>query len=89
VAPANSCDAHRKLAAADNLAAILSHVEKRNISNGCTVQYDGRSYQTDSSDIRAGMRGAKLRVELRLGGSVAMRFQGRYVRIQLCEHQRW
>jgi hypothetical protein len=70
------------------LAAILSHVEERQISNGYTVQYGGQSYQIPLNQVRTGMRGAKLRVERRLDGSIAMRFHGEYLQVESCEPQR-
>jgi hypothetical protein len=85
VAPANACDAHRPLGKEHELAAILSHVEQRQVSNGYTVQYQGKLYQIDRNDIGVGLRGSKLRIEQRLDGSIAMRFADRYLRIQICE----
>ena len=68
-----------------DLAAILSHVEERQVSNGYTVQYGGQMYQIPPKQVRTGMRGSKLRVEARLNGSIAMRFQNEYLRIEICE----
>lgn len=79
VVPANSTDAHRPLGKEHDLAAILSHVEERQVTNDYTVRYDGKLYQIDRKDVRPGMRGAKVRVELRLDGSLAIRFRDRYV----------
>src|SRR5438309_5615965 len=42
VEPDNDCDAHRPLTQEHNLAAILSQVKERQISNGYTVQYRGQ-----------------------------------------------
>ena len=81
VAPSSDCDAHRRLGKEHDLAAILSHVEQRQISNGYTVSYGGQRYQMERGEVRARMRGAKLRVESRLDGSVAMRFEDRYVSV--------
>jgi hypothetical protein len=60
-------------------------VEERQISNGYTVQYRGRLYQIPPHQARTGMRGSPLRVEVRLDGSIAMRFQNEYLRLELCE----
>src|SRR4051812_18235726 len=85
VEPKSDCDAHRALTRQYDLAAILSHVEPRQISNGYTVRYRGQAYQIPASEVRTGMRGSQLRVEARLDGSIAMRFHDQYVRVQLCE----
>jgi len=78
-------DLHRRLTAEMNLAAILSHVEQRSIDNDHTFRFAGRRYQIQRGDVRAGMRRHKLRVELRLDGTLAARYEGRYVEIRECE----
>jgi len=85
VVPANATDAHRPLGKEHDLAAILSHVEDRQVTNDYTLRYDGKLYQIDRKDVRVGMRGAKVRVELRLDGSLAIRFRDRYVGARQCE----
>jgi DNA-binding Lrp family transcriptional regulator len=84
VVPANPTDAHRPLGKEHDLAAILSHVEERQVANDYTVRYDGKIYQIDRKDVRSGMRGAKVRVELRLDGSMAICFRNRYVGAKQC-----
>jgi len=88
VEPANADDAHRRLGKEDDLAAILSHVEERQVNNGYIVRYQSKLYQIDRNDVRVGLRGSKLRVEQRLDGSIAMRFADRYLRTQVCEQSR-
>ncbi len=85
VVPASADDAHRALEKHRDLAAILSHVETRQVANDYTVQYESKMYQIDSKDIRAGLRGGVVRVEKRRDGSVAMRFRDRYLTITACE----
>ena len=85
VTPANAGDAHRTLDKDYELAAILSHVEQRSVANDYTVRYEGRIYQIDRKDICAGLRGSSIRVEKRLGGSIALRFQDRYLQLELCQ----
>jgi hypothetical protein len=85
VEPISHSDAHRPLTREHDLAAILSHVEERQISNGYTVQYGGQSYQIPLTQVRTGMRGSKLRVERRLNGTVAMRFHKQYLGVEACE----
>src|ERR1019366_4610175 len=84
VKPANAEDAHRPLGKEYDLAGILSHVEQRQVTNDYTVRYDGKVYQIDRQDIRTGMRKAMVRVEERLNETIAVQFQGRYVRVRRC-----
>jgi hypothetical protein len=84
VEPNNECDAHRPLTQEHDLGAILSHVEERQISNGYTVQYCGQTYQIPPNQVRTGMRGSQLCVERRLDESIAMRFNGEYLRVEVC-----
>lgn len=84
VQPAKPADAHRPLGKEHNLAAILSHVEPRQVTNDYTVRYEGKVYQIDRRDIQVGMRRAWVRVEQRLDETIAVQFQGRYVRVRRC-----
>jgi Homeodomain-like domain len=84
VRPANSTDAHRPLGAEHQLTAILSHVEQRTIANDYTLQFRGQRYQIAKANVQVGMRGQKIRVEARLDGSLAFRYQGQYVTAALC-----
>src|ERR1700676_1573162 len=84
VEPADAADAHRPLGQEPDLAAILSHVEQRQVTKDYTVRYSGKIFQIDRQDIRVGMRKAMVRVEERLDGTIAMRFQDRYVRVRHC-----
>jgi len=84
VQPAAPADAHRPLGKEHDLAAILSHVEQRQVANDYTVRYDGKVYQIDRRDIKVGMRKAWVRVEERWDGSIAVQFQGRYARVRRC-----
>ena len=85
VAAKNNSDAHRPLTPDCELASILSHVEERQISNGYTVQYHGTMYQIPPHQVRTGMRGSKLRVEARLDGTIAMRFDNHSLSVAACE----
>ena len=84
VQPADAADAHRPVGKESDLAAILSHVEQRQVTNDYTLRYGGKIFQIDRQDIRAGMRKAMVRVEERLDGTIAVRFQDTYVRIRHC-----
>lgn len=85
VAPASSEDAHRPLGKAHSLAASLSYVETRQVSNGYTIQVDRQTWQIARDGIRAGLRGADVRVEMRLDGSMAVRFRESYLAVSQCQ----
>ena len=85
VVPASTDDAHRPLEAQHDLAAILSHVETRQVKNDYTIQYEGKTYAIERADICTGLRGAAVRVEQRRDGSVAVRFREKHLRHTLCE----
>ena len=75
---------HRPLTPQLNLEAILSHVEERVIGNDYTFSFAGRRYQIRRSDVQAGMRHRRLRVEIRLDGDLKARYEGRYLEIGEC-----
>ena len=85
VVPANSDDAHRPLGKEHSLAASLSYVETRQVSNNYTIQVDRQTWQIARDGIRAGLRGADVRVEVRLDGSMAVRFRGSYLAVSQCQ----
>ena len=87
VAPANPDDAHRPLEKHHDLAAILSHVEKRRVNNDYTFSLDAKTYRIARKDICAGLRGAYIRVEQRRDGSVCTRFGDRYLSIEQCDQR--
>jgi hypothetical protein len=80
VLPACADDAHRPLAAEHDLDAILSHVEEPVVTNDYTIGFRGKILQIEREDIRARMRKASVRVEARFNGTLAVRFEGQYVR---------
>jgi hypothetical protein len=84
VVPAIAADAHRPLAKDHSLPASLSYVENREVGTGYTIQFDNRIYRIARADIRAGLRGAQVRIEVRLDGSMAVRFRDRYVQVNEC-----
>jgi transposase len=84
VTPANPTDAHRPLGVEHDLAAALSQVETRQVSNDYTIQLDGRFHQIERGSICAGLRGATVRIEKRLDGSLAVRFRERYLTNKAC-----
>jgi hypothetical protein len=84
VEAANPDDAHRPLEKSHDLAASLSHVETRQVRNDYTFPWDGKLYQIERQAVVSGLRGAKVRVEQRLDGSLAVRYGERYLPIQPC-----
>lgn len=85
VVPASNEDAHRPLGKEHSLAASLSYVEIRQVGNGYTIQFDNQTYQIARRDVRAGLRGADVRVEIRLDASMAVRFGQRYLTVTACQ----
>jgi len=85
VVAASADNAHRPLGKHHDLAAILSQVEQRVITNDYTFRHDTRVLQILREDIRPRMRGAAVRVEARRNGDIAARFEGRYVRLKECQ----
>lgn len=83
--PRDADDAHRPIEKHQDLAAILSQVESRQVKKDYTIQFNGRLYGIERADIGTGLRGAMVRVEQRRDGSVAIRFRERYLRFELCE----
>lgn len=84
VAAVNATDAHRPLSKLTDLAASLSHVEKRKVVNNYTFPLLGRTYKISESSIMPGLKGSSIRVEVRLDGTIAARFNNRYLEISLC-----
>lgn len=85
VTPVHPADAHRPLGPEHELAAILSVVETRQVNNDYTIQLDGCIYQIERGSICAGLRGAAVRIERRLDGSLAVRFRERQLTITACD----
>lgn len=84
VEPASSDNAHRPLEKSHPLAASLSYVEMRQVRPDYTVRWDGRLYQVARGAVTTGLRGANVRVEARLDGSLAVRHGERYLPIEEC-----
>jgi hypothetical protein len=84
VTPANPSDAHRTLDKTCDLNAILSAVETRQVTSDYTLRFQGKIYRIGRADVRPGLRGGHVRIEVRLDGSVHARFQERYLAIEEC-----
>jgi hypothetical protein len=74
-------DAHRPLGPGHDLAAVLSIQEERVVANDYTIRFRNRFYQL-LKPVYPGERGGKVVIELRLDGSMAVRFRGHYLRYQ-------
>jgi hypothetical protein len=86
VEPAHADDAHRRLDR-DNtphLAASLSHVETRQVRSDYTFRWEGTLYQIERPAVVRGMRGAAVRIERRLDGSMAVRYGETYLQVSEC-----
>jgi len=84
VEAAHDDNAHRPLDQSHNLAASLSHVETRQVRNDYTPRWDGKFYQIERQAITTGLRGADVRIERRLDGSLAVRHGERYLPVKEC-----
>ena len=84
VEAASSDDAHRRLEKSHNLAASLSYVETRQVRPDYTLRWDGKLYQVDRAAVTTGLRGANVRVEQRMDGTLAVRHGDRYLPIEEC-----
>jgi len=84
VVPASDQDAHRSLEKLHDLAAILSHVETRQVNRDYTIRFERHVYGIERADITTGLRGAAVQVEKRRDGTLAIRFQNRYLRHKIC-----
>jgi Integrase core domain len=84
VEAANSDDAHRRLGKTHSLAASLSYVETRQVRPDYTLRWDGKLYQIERQAVVTGLRGAHVRIEKRLDGSLAVRHGERYLPVKEC-----
>ena len=87
VTPAHPTDAHRPLDKTCDLNAILSAVETRQVTSDYTLRFQGKIYRIGRADVRPGLRGGRVRIEVRLDGSIHARFQERYLAIEECKPQ--
>jgi hypothetical protein len=74
-------DGHRPLGPGQNLAAILSIQEERVVANDYTIRFRNRFYQL-LKPVYPGQRGGRVRIELRLDGSMWIRFRDKYLKYQ-------
>ena len=81
VSPASANDAHRPLGPGHHLAAILSVQHQRVVTNDYTVRFENRIYQIDKP-VYPGLRQGRVVIELRLDGTMAIRFGTKYLKYQ-------
>jgi hypothetical protein len=79
--PASSVNAHRPLGEALDLKSILSHVEKRRVTNDYTGSWKGKFYRIPREAVRPRLRSEWVRVEGRLDGTVWARIGGHAVQM--------
>ena len=84
VEAAHADDAHRRLEKGHSLAASLSHVEMRQGRPDYTLRWAGTLYQVERKAVVSGLRGANVRVERRLDGSLTVRHGERYLPVKEC-----
>ena len=87
VIPAHAADAHRPLGPDHDLASVLSRVETRQISSDYTFQHGGKLYPIPRNQIRTGMRGGAVRIELRLEGTMAVCYDNVSLQVSECEQR--
>jgi hypothetical protein len=54
------------------------------VANDYTFRFDSKLYQIPRADIRAGLRGGRVRVEQRMDRTLAVRFRDRYLTATEC-----
>jgi transposase len=82
VVPASAADAHRPLGPGHDLLSALSHVVERQVLPDYTFRNDGNKYRILPRCIQPGMRGSKIRIELRLDGSMAVRIGDKWLEVE-------
>jgi hypothetical protein len=81
IPPASPQNAHRPLGPDHNLAAILSVQHERVVTNDYTVRFENRIYQV-GKPVYPGLRGGRVILELRLDGTMAIRFGETYLKFE-------
>jgi transposase len=85
VAPASADDAHRPLGKDQDLTAILCHVEQRTVTSDYTIRFHSAIYQISPDQVRPRLRQARVRIEQRRSGIIAVRWEGKYLRVSVCD----
>lgn len=82
VIAAKAGDAHRPLLVAHKLEQILSQREERTLFNDFTLRYDKKFLQVLEHQEVSVKPGDKVEVEVRLDGSMHLRFEGTYLKFK-------
>ena len=88
VLPASDVDAHRTVGKELMLASILSHVERRQVTNDYTVSWSGQKWQIPRGAVQPGLRRSTIRVEKRLNGTRMARIDGENVELTVCDGEK-
>lgn len=84
VVPACATDAHRPIGEEQDLANILCHVEERTVTSDYTIRFHAAIYQIERHQVRPRLRQARVRVEKRRCGTIAVRWEGKYLPVAVC-----
>lgn len=85
VSPASEVDAHRPVGETLILQSILSHVERRQVTNDYTVAWQSQKWQIPKEAVQAGLRRSSIRIEVRLDGTVRARIGSRFFALTVCD----
>lgn len=80
----NPLDAHRPLGKEHRLESILSIREPRDVSSDYTISWGGKKWAIAKADVTAGLRKARIEVELRLDGSLWGRYRKSFLPLKEC-----
>jgi hypothetical protein len=80
----NPLDAHRPLGKEHRLESILSIRESRDVASDYTVSWEGKKWAISRSDASAGLKKARIEVELRLDGSLWGRYRKAFLPLKEC-----
>ena len=79
--PRTAHDAHRALGAL-NLDSVLCHRHERSVTADYTLALNGQRWAIPRSEVRPGLRKARVLVEQRLDGSCWVRYRGRLLTLR-------
>ncbi len=85
VKPASGNDAHRRLHQSINVKSILSIQQRRKVANDSTIRLESKVYQLLPPAL-PGLRGGWVTVEMRLDGTMHIRFKNHYLKYK---HLNW
>ena len=77
VSPRSPEDAHRRLAADEDIDRVLTLCERRTLSKNLTISYDNRIYQVRTKRAAYTMRGAHVEVRETGTGEITIEYKGR------------